>query len=53
MGWVHCSVCREQWIRAKYDRKEFLSDKTDESIPYITGELAGLWCNNEGVKRRV
>ena len=40
-GMVHCSVCREQWIRAKYDRKEFLSDKTDESIPYMTGELGG------------
>eukprot|EP00731_Ephydatia_muelleri_P029286 Em0020g930a len=34
-------VCREQWIRAKYDRKEFLSDKTDESIPYITGQKKG------------
>ena len=34
-------VCREQWIRAKYDRKEFMSDKIDESIPYTTGPKKG------------
>ena len=35
---IPCSVCREQWIRAKYERKEFTAD-TNNDQPYISGLL--------------
>ena len=31
-------VLREQWIRAKYDRKEFLAEATDQDRSYTTGQ---------------
>ena len=37
---LYSSVCREQWIRAKYERKEFLHTDNgivDSENPYITG----------------
>ena len=37
---LYSSVCREQWIRAKYERKEFLHTENgivDSEKPYITG----------------
>lgn len=33
-----CRVCREQWIRAKYERREFVLEATDEERPYTIGE---------------
>ena len=30
-------VCREQWIRAKYERKEFVLEATDDERPYTIG----------------
>ncbi len=35
---ILCSVCREQWIRAKYDRKEFVLEATDDERPYTIGK---------------
>lgn len=40
-------VCREQWIRAKYERKEFVHNDNgiidnDASKPYITGKRKGF-----------
>ena len=32
-----CSVLREQWIRAKYERKEFVPSAPEMSRPYLTG----------------
>ena len=32
-----CRVCREQWIRAKYERKEFLAETLDADRPYTAG----------------
>ena len=31
-------VIREQWIRAKYERKEFLAEATDDDRAYTTGQ---------------
>ncbi|XP_068193296.1 arf-GAP with dual PH domain-containing protein 1-like [Antennarius striatus] len=37
-----CTLLREQWIRAKYDRKEFVS--VDRQEPYLSGYREGfLW----------
>uniref|UniRef100_A0A8C1Y8Y0 ArfGAP with dual PH domains 2 n=1 Tax=Cyprinus carpio TaxID=7962 RepID=A0A8C1Y8Y0_CYPCA len=37
-----CEVLREQWIRAKYERKEFTEEKTER--PYTAGVYEGmLW----------
>ena len=36
----HCNrICREQWIRAKYERREFVLDaaEDDKMRPYVTG----------------
>ncbi len=33
----YCRVCREQWIRAKYERKEFVADTGDAKPGYMTG----------------
>ena len=35
---ISLSVCREQWIRAKYERKEFVLEATDDERPYTVGE---------------
>ncbi len=35
----HSSVCREQWIRAKYERKEFVEEVGDSRPSYMTGGL--------------
>jgi len=34
---IHTRVCREQWIRAKYERKEFILEATDDERPYVVG----------------
>lgn len=31
------SVCLEQWIRAKYERKEFASESDMSKTPYTAG----------------
>lgn len=31
-------VIREQWIRAKYERKEFTAEASEELRPYAAGE---------------
>ena len=33
------SVCRDQWIRAKYERKEFAKDADDSKKQYLTGRI--------------
>lgn len=33
------SILREQWIRAKYERKEFTGDTKYPPLPYTTGDL--------------
>lgn len=35
-------VCREQWIRAKYERKEFVLEATDDERPYTIGMKKGF-----------
>lgn len=37
MHWY--SVCREQWIRAKYERQEFIAEVDEVKRPYTTGNL--------------
>lgn len=39
---MHCRVLREQWIRAKYERREFmaLSDSTVK-LSYLSGHKEG------------
>ena len=37
-------VIREQWIRAKYERKEFLAEAADDDRTYTTGQLAVCVC---------
>ena len=32
---LDCRVCREQWIKAKYDRKEFVADAPEPT--YTSG----------------
>lgn len=32
------SVCKEQWIMAKYDREQFLPNAGDGKRPYMTGK---------------
>ncbi len=36
-GHFFCRVCREQWIRGKYERKEFILEATDDERPYTIG----------------
>ena len=36
-----CRVVREQWIRAKYERREFLQETDVSHRPYETGERQG------------
>uniref|UniRef100_A0A3Q0RHG8 ArfGAP with dual PH domains 2 n=1 Tax=Amphilophus citrinellus TaxID=61819 RepID=A0A3Q0RHG8_AMPCI len=39
-----CNVLREQWIRAKYERKEFIGETKYPPLPYTTGFYEGmLW----------
>ena len=35
-------MCREQWIRAKYERKEFTSEAKSEDIDYMKGIKKGF-----------
>ena len=37
-------VIREQWIRAKYERKEFLAEAADDDRTYTTGQVAVCVC---------
>ena len=32
-------VCRDQWIRAKYDRKEFVLEAKDDDKQYLLGKI--------------
>lgn len=38
------SVLRDQWIRAKYERKEFTGEPKNQSIPYTTGDVIHRVC---------
>jgi len=35
---INCSVIKEQWIRAKYERREFIEGA---NVSYITGHKEG------------
>ncbi|XP_003385504.1 PREDICTED: arf-GAP with dual PH domain-containing protein 1-like [Amphimedon queenslandica] len=37
-----CLVCRDQWIRAKYERKEFIIETKDSDKPYLQGLKKGF-----------
>ncbi|KAM6957056.1 arf-GAP with dual PH domain-containing protein 2 [Aplochiton taeniatus] len=44
-----CAVLREQWIRAKYERKEFTEETKYPPIGYTTGFYEGtLWKKGKG-----
>ncbi|XP_005948002.1 arf-GAP with dual PH domain-containing protein 2 [Haplochromis burtoni] len=37
-----CNILREQWIRAKYERKEFTGETKYPPLPYTTGFYEGI-----------
>ena len=36
---IYFRVCRDQWIRAKYERKEFTIEAKDSDKQYLSGML--------------
>lgn len=40
---VNCSVLREQWIRAKYERMEFEGEIKYPPVAYTTGEVFSVY----------
>ena len=48
-----CRDLKEQWIRAKYERKEFIEEPREKALPYTTGIVIFIFIGNPSYVTRL